>query len=186
MASRIVGTLDGTTGGGRTGTGGETGGSSITLRGNTEDVAEARAHGLEPALLDRLALDRPLAEAIGDYELRPWVDFWRLRLRLEDGSSEGVAEFLEAEKGTYLAEKLRGEGFMLPKTETGKDSDAVIEIIRQDIANGGGTLNEARMTAAMTEAEQKAHRADVLRLADEFCVDLDRVVPELRDRKSVV
>ena len=57
---------------------------------------------------ERVRLGR-LADAIGDYELRPWVDFWRLRLRLEDGSTEGVAEFLEAEKGSYLAEKLRAE-----------------------------------------------------------------------------
>lgn len=77
-----------------------------------------------------------------------------------------------------VAERLRGEGFMLPRTETGKDSDAVIEIIRQDIANGGGTLNEARMTAAMTEAETKAHRADVLKLADEYGIPVKKgIIP---------
>jgi soluble lytic murein transglycosylase len=57
---------------------------------------------------ERVRLGR-LSEALADHELRPWVDYWRLRLRLEDGGAEGVAEFLEAEKGSYLAEKLRGE-----------------------------------------------------------------------------
>lgn len=75
---------------------------------------------------------------------------------------------------SLVAEQLKAEGFMLPTTETGKDSDAVIELIRQDIANGGGTLNEARQTKAMTEAELKAHRADVLRLADEYGIQVKR------------
>jgi soluble lytic murein transglycosylase len=41
--------------------------------------------------------------------LAPWVEYWQLRLRLEEDSTTGVAEFLERESGSYLAEKLRGE-----------------------------------------------------------------------------
>jgi soluble lytic murein transglycosylase len=57
---------------------------------------------------ERVRLAR-LAEALGDHELRPWADYWRLRLKLEDGSSDGVFDFLEREKGSYLAEKLRAD-----------------------------------------------------------------------------
>ncbi|MFA6310987.1 MAG: transglycosylase SLT domain-containing protein [Sterolibacterium sp.] len=56
------------------------------------------------------------AEALGSmaaqgsrHDLQPWVDYWRLQQRLDDGDSEGVKEFLAAQQGSYLAEKLRGE-----------------------------------------------------------------------------
>jgi soluble lytic murein transglycosylase len=61
---------------------------------------------------ERVRLARS-AEALGDHELRPWADYWRLRLKLEDGDSEGVADFLERERGSYLAEKLRADWLRL-------------------------------------------------------------------------
>ena len=79
---------------------------------------------------------------------------------------------------SLVAERLRDEGFMLPTVETGKDSDAVIELIRQDLANGGGTLNEARATAALEEESAKKHRQDVLRMASEYGVETKRgIIP---------
>ena len=57
---------------------------------------------------ERVRLGR-LAETFGDYELRPWADYWLLRLKLEDDDATGVTAFLEREKGSYLAEKLRGD-----------------------------------------------------------------------------
>ncbi len=50
-----------------------------------------------------------IAESLRGTEFSPWVEHWRLRLRLEEDSSEGVVEFLDREAGSYLAEKLRGE-----------------------------------------------------------------------------
>jgi soluble lytic murein transglycosylase len=50
-----------------------------------------------------------IAESLRGTEFYPWVEHWQLRLRLEEDSSEGVAEFLDRENGSYLAEKLRGE-----------------------------------------------------------------------------
>lgn len=79
-----------------------------------------------------------------------------------DGKAMGIDMSL-------VAESLRGEGFMLPTT--GKDSDAVIELIRQDIANGGGTLNERRQTEAMDGESKKAARVEMLRLADEYGIE---------------
>ena len=90
------------------------------------------------------------------------------------GDGEGLANF----DMSLIAERLRDEGFMLPNVDTGKDSDAVIELIRQDIANGGGTLNEARATAALEEESAKKHRQDVLRMASEYGVETKRgIIP---------
>jgi len=57
---------------------------------------------------ERVHLNR-VAQTLRDTEFEPWVEHWRLRLRIEEDSFEGVRDFLERESGTYLAEKLRGE-----------------------------------------------------------------------------
>lgn len=43
------------------------------------------------------------------HELAPWVMYWYLRQRLSDDNVEGVSEFLQEQKGSYLAEKLRAD-----------------------------------------------------------------------------
>ncbi|MDK9724216.1 MAG: lytic transglycosylase domain-containing protein [Sterolibacteriaceae bacterium MAG5] len=48
-------------------------------------------------------------EALKGHELLPWAEYWQLRLRIEDSQSEGVAEFLQRESGSYIAEKLRSD-----------------------------------------------------------------------------
>jgi len=50
-----------------------------------------------------------LAAQASPHDLQPWVDYWRLQQRLDDGDSEGVREFLALQQGSYLAEKVRGE-----------------------------------------------------------------------------
>ena len=57
---------------------------------------------------ERVHLAR-VAESLRDTEFAPWVEHWRLRLRIEEDSFEGVHAFLEREAGSYLAEKVRGE-----------------------------------------------------------------------------
>lgn len=57
---------------------------------------------------ERVHLAR-VAESLRDTEFAPWVEHWRLRLRIEEDAYEGVGEFLEREAGSYLAEKVRGE-----------------------------------------------------------------------------
>ncbi|MCX7176425.1 MAG: transglycosylase SLT domain-containing protein [Proteobacteria bacterium] len=47
------------------------------------------------------------------HDLQPWVEYWRLQQRLDDGDSEGVRDFLATQKGSYLAEKLRSEWLKL-------------------------------------------------------------------------
>jgi soluble lytic murein transglycosylase len=46
-------------------------------------------------------------EKTPNHVLLPYLDFWRLKLRLEDQPVEEVRGFLEREKGSYLAERLR-------------------------------------------------------------------------------
>jgi soluble lytic murein transglycosylase len=57
---------------------------------------------------ERVRLGR-LADSLRGSEFAPWVEHWQLRLRIEEGNSDGVREFLDRESGSYLAEKLRGE-----------------------------------------------------------------------------
>lgn len=57
---------------------------------------------------ERVRLARAV-DALQGSELRPWAEYWQLRLKLEDGDSEGVPGFLAREPGSYLAEKLRGD-----------------------------------------------------------------------------
>ncbi|CAG0959227.1 partial soluble lytic murein transglycosylase, partial [Rhodocyclaceae bacterium] len=55
---------------------------------------------------ERVRLARSI-EALKGHELLPWAEYWQLRLRIEDSQSDGVAEFLQREEGSYIAEKLR-------------------------------------------------------------------------------
>ena len=50
--------------------------------------------------------------ALDGHALQPWAQYWRLRLSLDDKSradDAGIAAFLNANAGTYLAERLRGD-----------------------------------------------------------------------------
>src|SRR5260221_3202869 len=41
--------------------------------------------------------------------LAPWLEYWRLSIRIDDTPNEEVREFLEVNKGTYVAELMRGD-----------------------------------------------------------------------------
>ncbi|MDP1526903.1 MAG: transglycosylase SLT domain-containing protein [Rhodocyclaceae bacterium] len=49
------------------------------------------------------------ASELSSHPLLPWVDYFRLSQRLEDGSDSGMAEFVDRHNGTYLGEKARGD-----------------------------------------------------------------------------
>lgn len=53
------------------------------------------------------------------HPLTPWLDYWRLGMRLEDATPADVREFLERYRDTYVAELLRGDWLRL----TGKRGD---------------------------------------------------------------
>lgn len=53
-----------------------------------------------------------LARLLGDlegHELRPWAEYYLLRLKLDEENSGSVREFLARMEGSYPAEKLRGD-----------------------------------------------------------------------------
>ena len=41
--------------------------------------------------------------------LAPWVDYWKISLRLDDAQTSEVRAFLKAHENTYVAERLRGD-----------------------------------------------------------------------------
>jgi len=51
--------------------------------------------------------------------LAPYLEYWRLKLRLEDAADDEVRAFLEHEAGTYLADRLRADWLK----QLGKRSD---------------------------------------------------------------
>ncbi|MDO8932797.1 MAG: transglycosylase SLT domain-containing protein [Rhodocyclaceae bacterium] len=61
---------------------------------------------------ERVRLAKNL-DALRGNELQPWVEYWQLRLKIEDKQTEAVPDFLTRHSGTYLAEKLRGDWLRL-------------------------------------------------------------------------
>ena len=57
---------------------------------------------------ERVRLAKDL-EALRGSELQPWVEYWQLRLQLEDGQDGNVPGFLSRAAGTYLGDKLRAD-----------------------------------------------------------------------------
>lgn len=53
------------------------------------------------------------AKRLENHVLTPWVEYWRLSLRLEDASVEDVRKFLAAYSDTYVSELLRTEWLKL-------------------------------------------------------------------------
>jgi soluble lytic murein transglycosylase len=49
------------------------------------------------------------AKDLDGHVLKPWVDYWRIALRLEDRSTEDVQAFLKQYRSAYVGEMLRGD-----------------------------------------------------------------------------
>ncbi len=90
-------------------------------------AANAAAAGEDDALIGAYDAYRAgdaigFARHAGDLEghpLAPWLDYWRLAMRLEDAAPADVSELLSRHRGTYVAELLRGDWLRL----TGKRGD---------------------------------------------------------------
>ncbi|MBK6637262.1 MAG: lytic transglycosylase domain-containing protein [Rhodocyclaceae bacterium] len=57
---------------------------------------------------ESVRLDRAKA-AMDGHPLKPWAEYWQLRLRLDGGDSADVPGFLQRQAGSYLADRLRGD-----------------------------------------------------------------------------
>lgn len=80
---------------------------AFALPGHPEDAAftaarEAFAKG------DRARLANA-SSRLQSHPLVPWVQYFELKLRLDNGADTGVTAFLDRHEGSYLAEKLRGD-----------------------------------------------------------------------------
>ena len=49
------------------------------------------------------------AKYLEGHLLEPWVEYWRLSMRLEDAQAADVQEFLSKHSATYVAELMRGD-----------------------------------------------------------------------------
>src|SRR5688500_17417012 len=58
---------------------------------------------------DAMKLSRHAKKLDAQHLLTPWVDYWRLSLRLEDTQADEVDKFLAAYGDTYVGEMLRTE-----------------------------------------------------------------------------
>jgi soluble lytic murein transglycosylase len=83
---------------------------AVTAVAGNETGAEERFAAARDAFRagERIRLAK-LGESLRGSEFAGWVEHWQLRLRLEENTDEGVADFLERENGSFLAEKMRGE-----------------------------------------------------------------------------
>ena len=50
-----------------------------------------------------------LAGRLADHVLAPYLEYWRIKLRLEETPDEEVREFLRREAGSYLADRVRAD-----------------------------------------------------------------------------
>src|SRR5260221_7353940 len=58
---------------------------------------------------DPLKLQKAVAGLPAGHLLAPYLEYWRLKLRLEDAPDAEVRAFLEQQAGTYLADRLRAD-----------------------------------------------------------------------------
>ncbi|MEO8718692.1 MAG: transglycosylase SLT domain-containing protein [Burkholderiales bacterium] len=49
------------------------------------------------------------ARALEDHALQPWVDYWRLKLRIEDAAPAAIERYLGRHAGTYLGDQMRAD-----------------------------------------------------------------------------
>ena len=58
---------------------------------------------------DPMKLAKHAKKVDKDHVLTPWIEYWRISLRLDDAQSKDVREFFAAYPNTYVAERLRGD-----------------------------------------------------------------------------
>ncbi len=62
---------------------------------------------------DPIKLSRHAKKLEDGHLLAPWLDYWRLSLRLDDATVAEVREFLSRNADAYVAERLRGEWLLV-------------------------------------------------------------------------
>jgi len=81
--------------------------STIATAAPADDAAVRAAYDAYQAG-DALKYAR-VAKKLEGHVLTPWVDYWRIAMRLEDTPTKDVVSFLDQHANTYVAEVLRGD-----------------------------------------------------------------------------
>ncbi|HYL88665.1 MAG TPA: transglycosylase SLT domain-containing protein [Burkholderiales bacterium] len=98
---------------------------------------------------DALKLAR-YAKKLDGHVLTPWIDYWRLALRLQDTPNKDVLAFLEQHANTYVAEMLRGDWLkVLGQNEDWAQFERQVALYPRDDL-------EVRCYAALMSAEKGA------------------------------
>lgn len=79
----------------------------LAAQANGQDDAVLRAYDAYRAG-DALQLARE-AKKLEQHVLAPWIAYWRIALGLDDAATDDVRAVLAAHRGTYVAERLRGD-----------------------------------------------------------------------------
>lgn len=79
----------------------------VAARSHTVDDAVLAAYDAYRAA-DPIKLAK-LTKRLESHVLEPWLDYWRLSMRLEDAPNKEVREFLATHANLYVAERLRGD-----------------------------------------------------------------------------
>jgi soluble lytic murein transglycosylase len=134
------------------------------------------------------------AATLKTHPLLPWVSYFQLVQRLEDGSDAGVADFIELHDGSYLAEKLRGDWlkWLVKKEEWAQariqfahlrrpDTDALCRGLDVRLRLGEPeAVGDARALLAAATPLTEACHAPFARLAKHGEITADQVWERLR------
>ena len=117
------------------------------------------------------------AKRIEDHVLTPWLEYWRLGMRLEDAQASEVRAFFATYGDTYVAERLRGEWLkVLGKRADWKEFD-------RELANYGRDDLEIRCYAWLS----RLARGDDAVLAEAQAMWLEpRDLPPSCDRLATI
>lgn len=123
-----------------------------------------------------------LEKAFSGQILSPWVSYWLLKERLEEGNDDGIPSFLTRHEGQYLAEKLRTDWLRhlakhqnwpvfqeeLPKLQTPLERDLICHVLQERMARETTfPLTEARELWLAGEELPEACMPLMKRLIDE-------------------
>lgn len=126
---------------------------------------------------ERIKLSHAVAK-LKTHPLTPWASYFKLSQQLEDGSDAGLAEFIDQQAGTYLAEKARGDWlkWLIRKEEWAAASVQFSRLERPDAeANCRGIDVRLRLGDTGAVAEARALLASPAPLAEPCLPPLTRL-----------
>ena len=132
--------------------------SPVAIGAPADDAAVRAAYDAYQAG-DALKYAR-LAKKLEGHVLTPWLDYWRIAMRLEDTPDKDVLAFLDQHSKTYVAEVLRGDWLkVLGGRADWTEFDRQLALYPRDDL-------EVRCYAALMSAQKENAAGQALNLAD--------------------